>query len=110
MEDAVTLAESMDSRGHGRGRRTRYRPQPWTPGAVTVVVSALVAAAVFLSASFSGTGGLHPSTFPLTWPEADPCCSRRSACSPCLPSCPGRRRCTEVAGPVHSEDGVEVSR
>ena len=26
MEEAVTLAESMDARGHGRGRRSRYRP------------------------------------------------------------------------------------
>ena len=29
MEDAVTLAESMDARGHGHGTRSRYRPQPW---------------------------------------------------------------------------------
>src|SRR5919106_247920 len=29
MDDAMTLAESMDARGHGRGRRTRYRPDRW---------------------------------------------------------------------------------
>ena len=37
MEEAVTLAESMDARGHGRGRRTRYRPARWTPAAIVVV-------------------------------------------------------------------------
>lgn len=72
MEEAVTLAESMDSRGHGRGRRTRYRPDRWTAGAVAVVASSSVAAGVFLTAAFSGVGGLHPSTFPLLWPAADP--------------------------------------
>ncbi len=72
MDEAVTLAESMDARGHGRGRRTRYRPARWTTGAVVMTACALVAAAVFLAAAFSGRGGLHPSTFPLTWPEADP--------------------------------------
>jgi energy-coupling factor transport system permease protein len=72
MDDAVTLAESMDARGHGRGRRTRYRPDRWTTGAVAVVAASLLTAGVFLAASFTGTGGLHPSTFPLTWPQADP--------------------------------------
>ena len=72
MDDAVTLAESMDARGHGRGRRSRYRPARWTAGAVLMTACALVAAAIFLAASFSGRGGLHPSTYPLSWPEADP--------------------------------------
>jgi energy-coupling factor transport system permease protein len=72
MEEAVTLAESMDSRGHGRGRRSRYRPARWTVGAVVMTTCALLAAAVFLVAAFTGEGGLHPSTFPLSWPEADP--------------------------------------
>jgi energy-coupling factor transport system permease protein len=72
MEDAMTLAESMDARGHGRGRRTRYRPDRWSVGAVVAGVSALTAAGVFLIASWTGTGGLQPSTSPLTWPQADP--------------------------------------
>lgn len=72
MEEAVTLAESMDSRGHGRGRRTRYRPDRWTLGAIVVVVASLIAAGVFLAAAFTGSPALHPSTFPLAWPEADP--------------------------------------
>jgi energy-coupling factor transport system permease protein len=72
MEEAVVLAESMDSRGHGHGRRTRYRPDRWTPGSVATVVTAVIAAGAFLTAAFTGTGGLHPSAFPIEWPEADP--------------------------------------
>jgi energy-coupling factor transport system permease protein len=70
MDEAVTLAESMDARGHGRGQRTRYRPDPWSP-ASTMVTSATVAAAlVFGAAALGGWGGLEPSTFPLGWPDA----------------------------------------
>ena len=72
MDEAVTLAESMDARGHGRGRRSRYRPARWTTGAVVMSMCALVAAGVVLVAAFTGRGGLHPSTFPLTWPDAEP--------------------------------------
>jgi energy-coupling factor transport system permease protein len=72
MEEAVTLAESMDARGHGRGRRTRYRPEHWTAAAIGTAVSAVVAAAVFVGASWIGRGGMHPSTAPLRWPGVDP--------------------------------------
>lgn len=72
MEEAVTLAESMDARGHGRGRRTRYRPDRWTPGAIIVIVVSLLAAGAFLLAAWTERGGLHPSTYPLGWPRADP--------------------------------------
>jgi energy-coupling factor transport system permease protein len=72
MEDAVTLAESMDARGHGRGRRTRYRPDRWSVGAVASGIAALAAASVFLFAATTGRGDLQPSTSPLTWPQADP--------------------------------------
>ena len=72
MEEALTLAESMDARGHGRGARTRYRPQPWTPTAVLVVVAAATAFGAFLWASVAGWAELHPSTAPLAWPEAHP--------------------------------------
>ena len=51
MEEAVTLAESMDARGHGRGRRTRYRPERWTAAAVLVAAAATVAAGAFLVAA-----------------------------------------------------------
>lgn len=72
MEDAVTLAESMDARGHGRGRRTRYRPAAWTPAAVLTLIAAAFAAGIFLAAAWTGRGGLHPSTSPLLWPAASP--------------------------------------
>jgi energy-coupling factor transport system permease protein len=74
MEEAVTLAESMDARGHGRGPRSRYRPQRWSAPAVAVAASAGVSAAVFAAAWLGGPGGsgLQPSTFPLEWPSADP--------------------------------------
>jgi energy-coupling factor transport system permease protein len=73
MEEALTLAESMDARGHGRGTRSRYRPQPWTTPAAAVAMTAAVAAVVFLAAAFgSWPAGLHPSTTPLVWPAVDP--------------------------------------
>ncbi len=70
MEEAVTLAESMDARGHGRGRRTRYRPQRWNIGGVVTGATACAAAAAFIAAAVGGKGDLHPSTSPLTWPQA----------------------------------------
>ncbi len=70
MEDAVTLAESMDARGHGRGRRTRYRPAGWSPRASAIAAASGVAAVVFVVAGIRDVGGLVPSTFPLVWPEA----------------------------------------
>jgi energy-coupling factor transport system permease protein len=69
MEDAVTLAESMDARGHGHGTRSRYRPQPWNRRSILCTGAALTAAGAFSAAAFTGVGGLHPSTFPLLWPE-----------------------------------------
>jgi energy-coupling factor transport system permease protein len=70
MEDAMTLAESMDARGHGRGRRTTYRPERWSSAALATIASSLGAVAVFVAASFGGWGALGPSFFPLRWPEA----------------------------------------
>jgi energy-coupling factor transport system permease protein len=72
MEQAVTLAESMDARGHGRGRRSRYRAQRWSAPAAAIAAAALLAALVFLSASFGGWAVLHPSTSPIVWPETEP--------------------------------------
>ena len=72
MEQAVTLAESMDARGHGRGARSRYRPQPWGWSSWIIVLPALVALAVFATDVVANDGGLSVSTFPLVWPEADP--------------------------------------
>src|SRR5262249_36226944 len=72
MEDAVTLAESMDARGHGRGARSRYRPERWTPGAIATATAAGVAALAFEVVAWTGGAELHPSTSPLPWPQTDP--------------------------------------
>lgn len=72
MEDAVTLAESMDARGHGYGRRTRHRPEPWTTSSWLAAAASIAAGAIFVAYSLSGAGGLEPSSFPLVWPDATP--------------------------------------
>ncbi|MEA2555205.1 MAG: energy-coupling factor transport system permease protein [Actinomycetota bacterium] len=71
MEEALVLAESMDSRGHGRGRRSRYRPQSWNAAAWTIALSAFVAAVMFWIASSRGLGDLQPGTDPLHWPTVN---------------------------------------
>jgi len=72
MEEALVLAESMDSRGHGRGRRSRYRPQSWNAAAWGMALSAFAAAAAFWIASMRGLGDLQPGTSPLHWPLVNP--------------------------------------
>jgi len=72
MEEAHTLAESMDARGHGAGRRSRYRPQGWTGAALLIAVGGVGAAAIFLAASVGGWAVLHPQTSPIVWPQAAP--------------------------------------
>ena len=71
MEEAVTLAESMDARGHGRGRRTRYRPDRWRTGASLIAGVSVLAALTFVTAARASAGGLLVSTYPLRWPEAN---------------------------------------
>ncbi|HEV2757410.1 MAG TPA: CbiQ family ECF transporter T component [Actinomycetota bacterium] len=71
MEDAVTLAESMDARGHGRGRRTRYRPDRFGRAAAATVAVAVTAAAVVVALAVRGDGALSVSTYPLRWPGAE---------------------------------------
>jgi energy-coupling factor transport system permease protein len=71
MEEAVTLAESMDARGHGRGRRTRYRPDNWDRPSVATAGAGVAGAVVFIVAMTRDVG-LSVSTFPLSWPEAMP--------------------------------------
>lgn len=70
MEEAVTLAESMDARGHGRGRRSHYRPSRWSGSAMAVAATALAAAFLYLWAAGAGHGHLFISTYPLEWPQA----------------------------------------
>ncbi|MFN2389497.1 MAG: energy-coupling factor transporter transmembrane component T [Actinomycetota bacterium] len=69
MEEAVTLAESMDARGHGRGPRSRYRPERWGPAGWTTVIASATALAAFVAAATAGSGDLAVSTVPLRWPD-----------------------------------------
>lgn len=70
MEEALTLAESMDARGHGRGRRSRYRPQAWSLDSTATVIAVLLALAIFGRAALGSAESLAVSTFPLQWPDA----------------------------------------
>jgi energy-coupling factor transport system permease protein len=70
MEEAVTLAESMDARGHGRGARSRYRRERFGSTAAATCLVALVSMIVFWSARTWESGDVSVSTSPLQWPEA----------------------------------------
>jgi energy-coupling factor transporter transmembrane protein EcfT len=70
MEEAVTLAESMDARGHGRGRRSRYRWEPWTLASHVVAGASFAGAASFMARAIGGDSSLVPGTMPVEWPEA----------------------------------------
>lgn len=69
MEEAMVLAESMDARGHGRGPRTRYRPEPLRPSSLLVIAVSVIPVVAFFIAQGSDSGGLVVSTYPLAWPE-----------------------------------------
>jgi energy-coupling factor transporter transmembrane protein EcfT len=71
MEEAVTLAESMDARGHGYGPRSRYRRERWGVVSLVTATAALIAAVVFMGRLVVHDPSLTMSTFPLTWPTAD---------------------------------------
>ena len=72
MEEAVVLAESMDARGHGRGRRTRYRPERWGRRATVVALASVFAVLVAGAALFGDDPSLALSAWPLAWPEVSP--------------------------------------
>jgi energy-coupling factor transport system permease protein len=72
MEEAVMLAESMDARGHGRGPRTRYRPERWGLQATVVSLVSVLAAVLSGGALLGDDPSLAMSTFPITWPEVSP--------------------------------------
>jgi energy-coupling factor transport system permease protein len=71
MDDAVTLAESMDARGHGRGRRTRYRPDAFGRAAAATIAVSVLATAAVVAVAMRGEGALSVSTYPLRWPGAE---------------------------------------
>jgi energy-coupling factor transport system permease protein len=70
MEEAVTLAESMDARGHGRGPRSRYRRDRWNLASCVVAGAGVAGAGVFLGRALAGDSTLVPLVMPLQWPGA----------------------------------------
>lgn len=43
LERALQYGESLDARGFGSGRRSRYRPLPWTPQDLLVLIASIAA-------------------------------------------------------------------
>lgn len=72
MEDALTLAESMDARGHGRGTRTRYRPHRWNLDSCVLVAVAVIAGLSFGTAFATHSASLSMPAFPIEWPRVSP--------------------------------------
>jgi energy-coupling factor transporter transmembrane protein EcfT len=70
MEEAVTLAESMDARGHGRGPRTRYRNVAWGFRSWVTAGASIAVAGAFGWSAFGGVGELQVAMSPLQWPRA----------------------------------------
>jgi len=54
IEDSVLLAEAMEARGFGAGRRTSYAMARWNRWDLTVVVAALGAVALFMGLRLAG--------------------------------------------------------
>lgn len=71
MEEAVTLAESMDARGHGRGRRTSYRASSWDRTSFLLAVCGVATGGVFLWSALTNHGNLTVAMPPLQWPGVD---------------------------------------
>jgi energy-coupling factor transport system permease protein len=69
LEEAVLLAESMDARGHGRGRRTRMRADRLAASGVLLTAASVAVAAGFVAASAAGVGDLTPSMLPPRAPD-----------------------------------------
>ncbi|HEY5486066.1 MAG TPA: energy-coupling factor transporter transmembrane component T [Candidatus Limnocylindrales bacterium] len=54
IEDSVLLAEAMEARGFGAGRRTSYSMSSWTRWDAVVALSALAGALLFIGARVAG--------------------------------------------------------
>jgi energy-coupling factor transport system permease protein len=72
MEEAVMLAESMDARGHGRGRRTSYRKSSWDLASSLLTISGIAVGGLFLWGALAESGYLSVAMPPLQWPGVDP--------------------------------------
>jgi energy-coupling factor transport system permease protein len=54
MEDSVALAEAMEARGYGAGRRTHFQLSRWSASAVLTAVIAAAAATLFVALRITG--------------------------------------------------------
>jgi energy-coupling factor transport system permease protein len=54
IEDSVLLAEAMEARGFGAGRRTSYSRTSWTRWDAAIAISALAVAVGFVGARVAG--------------------------------------------------------
>lgn len=65
MESSIQLAEAMEARAFGSGPRTRWLPEPWRGTDTLVLVTALVAAGIFVAARITGlVGDWYPYPVP----------------------------------------------
>jgi energy-coupling factor transport system permease protein len=90
MEEAVALAESMDARGHGRGRRTSYRVSSWDLGSGTMVIASLLVLGTIAWSAATGRGDLSVAMSPLQWPGVSPVLVTASAAIAIPAFLPGR--------------------
>ena len=71
MERSLTLAAAMSSRGYGRARATRHRPDTWKSVESVVVLSGVCALAITLLQALT-TANTQLSLAPLMWPTLSP--------------------------------------
>lgn len=71
MERSLALAAAMSSRGYGRARATRHRPDPWRPVESIVVVSGATALVITVVQTFT-TSNTQLTLAPLLWPSLSP--------------------------------------
>ncbi|MGH7912271.1 MAG: energy-coupling factor transporter transmembrane component T [Candidatus Dormibacteraceae bacterium] len=72
IEDSLQLAEAMEARGYGGGRRTHYPAQRPDPGDLLVAGAALLALAVVIALHAGGLVGSWQPYPVLTWPSMTP--------------------------------------
>ena len=72
IEDSVRLAEAMEARAFGAGRRSSFASSPWDVRSVAVTLGALASAGIFVAARLAG---LEMDWYPyptLALPEVEP--------------------------------------
>ena len=72
IEDSIRLAEVMEARAFGSGRRVQFAKRGWSPRDTAVAGAAVMAVALFAYSRWRGSAGdwyPYPS---LAWPDVDP--------------------------------------